>query len=303
MSDHEAAVEERLNRHPALKSRIESLLNIAENTSGDINIADEAEFRVIEEVRRIGNAVMHEWVSGRESVKTEELRRDNENIVGHGKKKIYRHTTFGAISVFERVFLQEGHLIRPFSGTAEVTCRSYSPPLQRRIADFGADVPFGKVSEKFKEHYGISVPYSAARDRTEKHADKIKDGEILRTVIPETPGSVRIIAEADGTTVPIADITDVTTEGETGDRRKTRKCRWKEARLTLAHPEGSVNPVFGCALGSPDDTGDQLLNCAIRSGLGQETEVHCVGDGAAWIAGQTERVFGSGFLIDLAAVF
>ncbi|MCP4147269.1 MAG: hypothetical protein GY757_05915 [bacterium] len=59
-----------------------------------------------------------------------------------------------------------------------------------------------------------------------------------------------------------------------------------------------MHPVFGCTLGSPDDTGDQLFSCAIRSGLGQETVVHCVGDGAAWIAGQTERVFGTGFLID-----
>jgi len=42
MSDHETDIEERLNRHPLLKRRIESILNIAENTSGDINIADDA---------------------------------------------------------------------------------------------------------------------------------------------------------------------------------------------------------------------------------------------------------------------
>ncbi len=109
---------------------------------------------------------------------------------------------------------------------------------------------------------------------------------ILQTVIPEVPGAERIIAEADGTMIPIADITDVTADGETADRRKTRKCRWKEARLTLAHPEGSMHPVFGCTLGSPDDTGDQQLCCAIRSGMGWETAVHCVGDGATWIAGR-----------------
>ena len=146
MSDHETDIEERQNRHPLLKRRIESILNIAENTSGDINIADDAEFHVIDEVRRMGDVIMHEQVSERESVKADELRRDNENIVGHGKRKIYWHTTFGTITVCERVFLQEGHLIRPFPGTAEVTCRSYSQPLQRRITDFGADIPFGKVS-------------------------------------------------------------------------------------------------------------------------------------------------------------
>lgn len=198
------------------------------------------------------------------------------------------------------MFLDEGHLIRPFSQSAEVVCRGYSQPLQRRITDFGADVPFEKVSEKFEEHYGISVPYSAARDITEKHAKEIKDNEILETVIPEESGVGCIIAEADGTMVPIADTADETSEGEPADRRKTRKTRWKEARLTLTHPEGSVSPFFGCTLGGPDEAGDQLLNCAIRSGLGQDTKVHCLGDGAPWIAGQTDRVFGTQaeFLID-----
>lgn len=194
------------------------------------------------------------------------------------------------------MFLQEGRLLRPFSQSAEVTCRSYSQPLQRRVPDFGADVPFGKVSEKLKEHYGISIPYNAARDITEKHARKIEDNEILRSVIPGESGVGRIIAEADGTMIPVIDIT----ENEEADRRRSRKGKWKEARLTLTHPEGSVNPFFGCTLGSPNEAGDHLLNCAIRSGLGQDTKVHCVGDGAPWIAGQADRVFGEqgGFLID-----
>ncbi|MCP4348241.1 MAG: hypothetical protein GY795_22360 [Desulfobacterales bacterium] len=179
-------------------------------------------------------------------------------------------------------------------------CRGYSQPLQRRVTDFGADVPFGKVSGKLEEHYGISIPYSAAHDITEKHAKEIKDNEILRNVIPGEPGVESVIAETDGTMVPVTDTADKVTEGEPADRRKTGKGRWKEARLTLTHPEGSVNPFFGCTPGGPDEAGDQLLNCAIRSGLGQDTKVHCVGDGALRIAGQADRVFGvqAEFLID-----
>ena len=68
----------------------------------------------------------------------------------------------------------------------------------------------------------------------------------------------------------------------------------------MTHPKGSVSPVFGGTLGSTDETGDILLSCAIRSGMGRKTEVHCVGDGAPWIAQQTDRVFGEqgSFLID-----
>ena len=46
-------------------------------------------------------------------------------------------------------------------------------PLERALTAFGADVPFGKVVEKMKEHYGIEVPSSTIRLVTEKHAYKI----------------------------------------------------------------------------------------------------------------------------------
>ena len=84
MSDHELTLEERLSFHPILKNRVESLLNIAEDTSEK---ADDAELRVIEELRRMGNDVMREWASGMETAKVEELRKDDDNVTAHGKKK------------------------------------------------------------------------------------------------------------------------------------------------------------------------------------------------------------------------
>jgi len=191
--------------------------------------------------------------------------------------------------------MEKGHLVRPFSECCEVRCREYSLPLQRRITDFGADVPFGKVSEKIREHYGITISYSSARNITEKHAEGVKAGETPDVVIPGKEGAEYIIAETDGSMIPIAD-----TDGKKSDRRKNRKYRWKEARLSLSHPKGSVTSVFGCTLGSPDEAGEQMLSCAIRSGMGQKTEVHCVGDGAPRIAYQIDRVFGEhgNFLID-----
>ncbi len=84
MSDHEPTLDERLNFHPILRSRVESLLKIVEDTSEK---ADEAELRVTEEVRRIGNDALQEWASGMEAFKTRELKKDNYNVTGHGKKK------------------------------------------------------------------------------------------------------------------------------------------------------------------------------------------------------------------------
>ena len=77
------------------------------------------------------------------------------------------------MSVEEKCFTRKGKLIRPFSKSSQVRCRGYSLPLERAITDFGADVPFGKVVEKMKEHYGIEPPSSTIRLITEKHAYKV----------------------------------------------------------------------------------------------------------------------------------
>ena len=51
MSDQKHSLEERLKPHPHLKQRIEKLLEIIEEASGDLDKADEAEQRV--KVKRI----------------------------------------------------------------------------------------------------------------------------------------------------------------------------------------------------------------------------------------------------------
>ncbi|MBI4741671.1 MAG: hypothetical protein HY777_09050 [Betaproteobacteria bacterium] len=51
-------VAERLERHPTLKARRERILDVAENASGDVRRADEAERRAIEEPRQMGLEVM-----------------------------------------------------------------------------------------------------------------------------------------------------------------------------------------------------------------------------------------------------
>jgi len=181
--------------------------------------------------------------------------------------------------------------VRPFCRAAGVQCRSYSQPLQRRMTDFGADAAFGQVPAKLKEHYGIEVPVSAVRSITEAQARHIhaqEQGQGQTTQLAR--GVAWVIAETDGSMIPLVDT--AAPEAEGSDRRKTRQVRWKEARLSLAHAQGSVTPIFAATLGGPDAVGDQLLDCAIRAGLGQTSRVHSVGDGAPWIADQVQRVFG-----------
>ena len=59
MSDAELV--KRLSAHPELRSRMESLLLAVEDEAGELKMADEAEMRVIEEVRRTGKVALQAW--------------------------------------------------------------------------------------------------------------------------------------------------------------------------------------------------------------------------------------------------
>jgi Uncharacterised protein family (UPF0236) len=173
-------------------------------------------------------------------------------------------------------------------------------PLQRVITDFGADVPFGQIPKKLLEHHGISVPISSAQGITQTHAQKVLDTQTLATEIPIGAAVTTLITQMDGSMIPIVDTTPEEGAPEQVDRRTTRKLGWKEARLGFTRSPDQTLPIFGSTLGDVDEAGAQLLHSAIRAGLGVDTFIHGVGDGAPWIALQMEARFGqpSRFLLD-----
>jgi len=73
-----------------------------------------------------------------------------------GTQLIYWYTTYGEISICESRFTKNNILDRPFSYSADIQCRGYSAPLQRRMTDFGADDSFAKTSAKMEEHYYLA---------------------------------------------------------------------------------------------------------------------------------------------------
>jgi len=193
------------------------------------------------------------------------------------------------------VFCCPGQQLRPFTYTAGLTSRCCSLPLQRVITDFGADHAFGQVPTKLQEHYGIQMPVSTIRKITESHSQQMHETREISS-LPTGQGCQQQIAEIDGCMLPI-----ITVREDTGDKRKKKTLHWKEARLALVHEQGSVSPKFDATFaGSVDDAGQSLLNCAVAAGLGINTKIHGVGDGASWIENQMKEKFGSqaNYLID-----
>jgi len=87
MDKEELKLIERLNKHPRLRARVESLLNVVENTKGDCKKADVAEQYVIEELRKMGNEALQSWGEKAALKAAEELRKEQPGLRGNGKKK------------------------------------------------------------------------------------------------------------------------------------------------------------------------------------------------------------------------
>ena len=80
------SLEERLLAHPQLKQRIEALLNVVENSAIDLETADLAEERVIEEVRQMGKLALTSWAERQHQKQLELLRSAHPQVRQHLKK-------------------------------------------------------------------------------------------------------------------------------------------------------------------------------------------------------------------------
>ncbi len=196
----------------------------------------------------------------------------------------------------EQVYRQGrgGEQVRPFARAARVSCRGYSLGLQRVVTDFGADVSFGRVPEKVREHYGIEVCASTVRAITEGHGAVLESACEVSVRLP-LGGVTRLVTEMDGSMIPTVQMA-----ADKGDKRRQRKVKWTEARLCLAGLPESVSRKYAATLGSVEEAGRQWKSCVVQAGGGRATHLHCVGDAASWIVSQAERQFGAqaSYLVD-----
>jgi hypothetical protein len=80
------SLEERLRAHPALYARISQLLEVVENAAGDVAKADEAERRVMEELRRMGQEALQSWAE-RQQVVLEQAAEADSQLTRKEKKE------------------------------------------------------------------------------------------------------------------------------------------------------------------------------------------------------------------------
>lgn len=65
----------RLRRQPSLRARLVGLLDLAEDSAGDLRLADNAELRLTQQVRQLGQEMMQAWAHNQSQAREQELRR------------------------------------------------------------------------------------------------------------------------------------------------------------------------------------------------------------------------------------
>jgi hypothetical protein len=75
----------RLSRHPQLEGRVERLLDLVEDRRDEWRKADDAEERVIEELRGLGQELLQDWAQGQLGKRAEELEQ-TPGVWREGKK-------------------------------------------------------------------------------------------------------------------------------------------------------------------------------------------------------------------------
>ena len=201
-------------------------------------------------------------------------------------------TTFGPVEVLEQLLRlgRRGAEMRPFCQRAGVQPRGYSRPLQRVLADFGAEASFIRAAERVKEHYQIDIPDSAVRKQTLDHGRKMSG----LTLKHKGSAPRQIITEMDGSMVPVMQ------PGQGPDARKGKTLLWREARLCLARGVEQTQGIYGATMGTADIASGMWRETALQAGLHDQTFVHGVGDGAPWIVDKFGENFGQQgrYLID-----
>ena len=89
MVSSKISLEARLKKHPLLHQRMEALLGIVEDSEGDLDKADAAEERVIQELQQMGKEALQHWAEEKEIQKTKKYKESNpqSKIKNKGKKK------------------------------------------------------------------------------------------------------------------------------------------------------------------------------------------------------------------------
>lgn len=162
--------------------------------------------------------------------------------------------------------------------------------LERRVVDISSERSYAKTSKAIIEHYNFDLPTSAIAKITNATCQQAKE---FNANVKDSDQKVEtIVAQIDGSMVPIVTYKEASKEQKSKGLKKDRDCHWREVRLCSASLPNNGLKLYGVVLGSPLEAGCMMSQTCKQLGMNSETYIHGVGDGAVWIADQYEEQFG-----------
>ena len=86
LTEQEIELVEQLRRQPKILERMQRIMEIARSAEGPLKTADEVEELLIEEMRKLGNATMHQWAEQAQERLSQELQQEDATVLKRKKK-------------------------------------------------------------------------------------------------------------------------------------------------------------------------------------------------------------------------
>ena len=86
ISNEDIQLLNKINSHPSIRKRVEEILNIAENASGELVTVRQAEEKAIEEIRKLGQEILKEWTENQHNKAVDKAKLEHPKAKEHLKK-------------------------------------------------------------------------------------------------------------------------------------------------------------------------------------------------------------------------
>lgn len=200
-----------------------------------------------------------------------------------------------------------GESLRPLHRLLGTDREKWSLDLERLAVDLAADESCEKAVKKLHRMYpGVEMGRTTALRVLHEHGqkaktfvrDKIQRGlEEATSQASESGGCAELEVEYDGGMIPTAVLVPHPEESQARTPvrnlpRRKRVCEWKEAKVGLVQVPGEVNRLYTARpTHELEEVFQDLLGLACMKGLGAETRVRGIADGAPYIRKRLERTF------------
>lgn len=193
---------------------------------------------------------------------------------------------------------------KPVADEMGITHQGRSEAVNRALSDFGIEESFGQAAKRFEEHYKYAlnsgtvsrVTKQTAEEALEYVSNKLSDaGKEFENIKENSEKAELMLVELDGCEIRTAvseliENSEETTEVYNNPKKK-KIINWRDVRIGLARPLGSVSKIYVGKKDSYPEVVNDLFNASVLKGMSPETKVIGVSDGGIGLKEELEKQF------------